>query len=48
MDLEKGIYYYRTYENSRITAVALKKEDFGGEKIVFYPFEFENDIFYQN
>ena len=48
MDLEKGIYYYRTYENSRITAVALKKEDFGGERIVFYPFEFENDIFYRN
>lgn len=48
MDLEKGIYYYKTYENSRITAVSLKKEDLNGEKTVSYPMNFKNDIFYQN
>ena len=48
MDLETATYYYRTYENSRLTAVTLKKEDFLGEKIASYPFNFGNDIFYQN
>ena len=48
MDLETATYYYRTYENSRLTAVALKKEDFLGEKIASYPLNFDNDIFYQN
>ena len=48
MDLEKGIYYYKTYENSRITAVSLKKENLNGGKIVSCPMNFKNDIFYQN
>ncbi len=48
MDLEKGIYYYRTYENSRTSAVKIKNENLDGEKIVSYPMSFENDIFYQN
>lgn len=48
MDLEKGIYYYRTFENSRTVAVDMKKEDFNGKKAVFYPMIFENDIFNQN
>ena len=48
MDLEKGIYYYRTFENSRTVALDMKKEDLTGEKAVFYPMEFKNDIFYRN
>ena len=48
MDIENGIYYYKTYENSRTVAVSLKKENLCGEKIVSYPMRFENDIFYQN
>ena len=48
MDIENGIYYYKTYENSRTVAVSLKKENLCGEKTVSYPMRFENDIFYQN
>ncbi len=46
-DMEKLVYYYRTYENSRINAVHLSKK-FPGDKLFSYPLNFENDIFYQN
>lgn len=36
-NVDKGIYYYRTYENSQITAVNMFKEDLDGDKIVKYP-----------
>ena len=41
MDLEKGIYYYRTYENSRINAVNLKKEQNNSE-IILFPYSYES------
>lgn len=36
-NVDKGIYYYRTYENSQITAVNMFKENLDGDKIVKYP-----------
>lgn len=33
----KGIYYYKTYENSQITAVDMHKEDLSGRKLAVYP-----------
>lgn len=36
-NVDKGIYYYTTYENSQITGVAMHKEDLDGDKIVYYP-----------
>lgn len=45
---ESGIYYYKTYENSRICAVDMKKENLSGERLVSYPLSFGQDIFYQN
>lgn len=34
---DKGIYYYRTYENSQITAVQLSHEDLNCSRLVTYP-----------
>lgn len=34
----KGIYYYKTYENSNITAVDMRKENLDGDKLIAYPF----------
>lgn len=34
---DRGIYYYRTYENSQITAVDMQKENLEGMVLVSYP-----------
>jgi len=34
---DRGIYYYRTYENSQITAVDLHREDLNGGDLISYP-----------
>lgn len=45
---DKGIYYYKTYHNSTITAVDLHREDLEGEKLVMYPFELNQAIHWIN
>lgn len=47
-DLTNGIYYYKTHENSRITAAALQDEDLSGTALVLYPMERVPDIRYVN
>ncbi len=37
VNVDKGIYYYRTYENSQITGVDMYKENLEGETLVNYP-----------
>lgn len=44
----KGIYYYTTYDNSRITAVDMYKENLFSEELICYPLRKETDIYYQN
>ena len=34
---DKGIYYYTTYENSRITAVDMRKEDLSSDALAAWP-----------
>lgn len=34
---DRGIYYYRTYENSQITAVDMRRENLDGSDVVSYP-----------
>ena len=34
---DKGIYYYRTYDNSQITGVDMHQEDLDGMEVVSYP-----------
>ena len=44
----KGIYYYTTYENSRITAVNMFKENLDGEAPVYYCLTSADQILRQN
>ncbi len=45
---DRGIYYYTTYENSRITGVDMHKEDLDGAALVSYPLVTGQDILMQN
>lgn len=47
-NVDKGIYYYTTYENSQITGVDMYKEDLDGEKIASYPLITGQQIRMQN
>lgn len=45
---DKGIYYYRTYYNSRITAVDMHRENLDGSRLLSYPLLMDTDILLQN
>ena len=45
---DKGIYYYKTYENSAITAVDMKKEKLGGGRLICYPLRNKQEVFFEN
>ena len=45
---DKGIYYYKTYENSQITAIDMHKEDLDGCEIMSYPLIKSQQIKYVN
>lgn len=47
-NVDKGIYYYITYENSRITGVDMYKEDLSGNQLIIYPLISEQQIWMQN
>ncbi len=47
-DTEKGIYYYKTYENSLIHAVDMRKEDMDSGRLILYPMVSRCHILYQN
>lgn len=47
-NMDRGIYYYTTYHNRRITAVDMHAEDLDGDTIVSYPLLQCEDICYQN
>ncbi len=47
-NLDKGIYYYTTYENSQITAVDMSKEDLDNTNLVSYDLKKGQNIFFQN
>lgn len=44
----RGIYYYKTYENSRITAVDMHRENLDGDALLSYPLQKEAQILWQN
>ena len=46
-NLEQGIYYYTTYENSRISAVELENHDIMGDKLILYPLRIKSDFLYE-
>lgn len=45
---DKGIYYYTSYQNSRISAVDMHREDLDGREPVSYPMLLEQSIKMQN
>ena len=45
---DRGIYYYTMYENSRICAVDMWKEDLDGCELICYPLKKEQDVCFQN
>lgn len=47
-NLSKGIYYYKTYENSQINALNMHKEDIDASELITYPVQNQQAINYQN
>lgn len=47
-DTNNGVYYYKTYENSQITAVNMYKEDLKGEALISYKMGYDPKILYIN
>ncbi|MBQ1229051.1 MAG: choloylglycine hydrolase, partial [Firmicutes bacterium] len=45
---DRGIYYYTTYDNSRITAVDMHREDLDGTELAVYSLAAEPQILLQN
>ncbi|AND79165.1 choloylglycine hydrolase [Streptococcus pantholopis] len=43
-NLDKGLYYYKTYHNSQITAVDLNNEDLDGHQTITYPISDEQQV----
>ena len=41
---ERGIYYYRTYENSSIIGIDMHREDLNGEKLISYSLVKKGDL----
>lgn len=47
-NMDKGIYYYTTYENSQISAVDMHREKLDGDAVICYPLAKEQRINFQN
>ena len=47
-NVNKGIYYYTTYENHQITAVDMNKEDLNAKKLIRFPLVCGEQIRWQN
>ncbi len=45
---QKGIYYYKTYNNSQITSVNMNRENLDGNTLIKYPLILKGDIKQQN
>ncbi len=48
MSVQRGIYYYTSKSNRRISAVDMKKIDRRGGSLICYPLNLREDIFLQN
>ena len=48
LTISKGIYYYKTYNNSQITAVDIKKENLDQKNLISYPLIDKEQIKMQN
>lgn len=48
VNTDKGIYYYTTYDNSRIIGVDMHKENLDSETLISYPLIEQAELFIQN
>ena len=48
MNADRGIYYYTTYENRRITGVDMHREELDGNALISRPLDKEPQIFVHN
>jgi len=47
-NLDKGLYYYKTYDNSAVSCVSMHKENPDGQEIIVYALRRQMEIVYQN
>lgn len=47
-NLDKGLYYYNTYENHQITVVDMHRENLDGDGIIVYPLRKGENFFEEN
>ena len=47
-NMDEGIYYYKTYNNSQITEVDMYKENIDSDKLVSYELIKDGEIYHQN
>lgn len=47
-NMDRGIYYYTTYENRQISAVDMYRENLDGAEIICYPLRNRQSIYLQN
>jgi len=47
-NMDKGIYYYTTYDNSQISAVDMHQENLDGSALISYPLDKTTKINFQN
>ncbi len=47
-NMDKGIYYYKTYENNQITGIDMYKEKLEGKDLISYDLRKDQQIFMQN
>lgn len=47
-NVQKGIYYYKTYLNNQINAVQLHHTDLNAKELTIYPLRLEQNVFYEN
>ncbi len=48
INVNKGIYYYKTYDNHQISAVDIRKENLNGKNLISYPLLKKLNIICQN
>jgi choloylglycine hydrolase len=48
INTDKGIFYYKTYGNSRITAVRMDESNMNGDKLTVFPLRREQSVLYEN
>ena len=47
-DASRGIYYYTTYENRQLSAVALRREDLDTDMLRCYPMHAPGAVCFRN